>query len=98
MLQAETHEESHSETGSEENKIEEKPQKLNRFHKAEKKAAAAAEERRLQQEQRAKNLTDKQNAIQKRKQMHRQVMQRTKSGQPVMKNRIHHLLQKIQNS
>lgn len=72
------------------------PAKMSRFHKAQLQAQQLAEEKAKRREEAAKRAAEKEQAIAKRKRVHRQLSKKTRAGQPVMGNKIQHLLGKIQ--
>lgn len=73
-----------------------KPAKMSRFHKAQREAQRMSEERHKRKEEANKRADDREQAIAKRKRTHKALSRKTRAGQPVMGNKIQHLLSKIQ--
>jgi hypothetical protein len=68
---------------------------MSRFHKAQLQAKQLAEEKAKRREEALKRAADKEQAIARRKQVHRQLSKKTRAGQPVMGNKVQFLLEKI---
>jgi len=60
-------------------------------------AEAKRKEKEEREREKRKREEEKEKSLKKRKKVHQELMRKNRRGQPIIKNRIHHLLDKIKS-